>query len=140
MISIKNFHWNLLKIGKTLYKNIDIYYIRYIAIKNISDYENIHNVNPLDLIIGKAYGYTEEKNRKKHLISASTVKNKEVLKKYTELWYKIKYLIKTITDGDAGEYRKKEYVKIKFNSDDNLPLNKILQLHMLTVIATSVFQ
>ena len=31
-------------------------------------------------------------------------------------------------------------MKIKFNSDDNLPLNKILKLHNLTVIVRSVFQ
>ena len=31
-------------------------------------------------------------------------------------------------------------MKIKFNSDDNLPLNKTLKLHMLTVIVRSVFQ
>ena len=31
-------------------------------------------------------------------------------------------------------------MKIKFNSDDNLPLNKLLKIHMLTVIVRSVFQ
>ena len=31
-------------------------------------------------------------------------------------------------------------MKIKFNSDDNLPLNKILKLHMLTVIVRYVFE
>ena len=28
-------------------------------------------------------------------------------------------------------------MKIKFNSDDNLPLNKLLKLHMLTIIVRS---
>ena len=31
-------------------------------------------------------------------------------------------------------------MKIKFNPDDNLPLNKILKLHMLTVIVRSIFE
>ena len=31
-------------------------------------------------------------------------------------------------------------MKIKFNSDDTLPLNKMLKLHMLTVIIKSVFE
>ena len=31
-------------------------------------------------------------------------------------------------------------MKIKFNSDDDLPLNKILDLHMLTIIVRSVFE
>ena len=36
-----------------------------------------------------------------------------------------------------GEYGK-DYMKIKFNSDDNLALNKLLKLHMLTIIVSSV--
>ena len=44
MNNIKNFDSTLLKIDKNSYKNIDIYYIGYITIKNISDYENIHSV------------------------------------------------------------------------------------------------
>ena len=46
MISINNFDSNLLKIDKKLRKYIDIYYIGYIAIKIIDDYESIYSVNP----------------------------------------------------------------------------------------------
>ena len=35
------------------------------------------------------------------------------------------FLIKTVKDGKAGEYEK-DFMKIKFNSDDNLALNKTL--------------
>ena len=31
-------------------------------------------------------------------------------------------------------------MKIKFNSDDNLPLNKILKLHNMTIVSRCVFQ
>ena len=31
-------------------------------------------------------------------------------------------------------------MKIKFDLDDNLPLNKIPKLHMLTIIVRSVFE
>ena len=37
MINIKKFDSNLLKIDKTSYKNIDIYYIGDITMKNIGD-------------------------------------------------------------------------------------------------------
>ena len=57
MIKIKNFHSRLLKMDKKSYKNTDIYYIGYIRIKNISDYENSHNVNTLCFIIGEVDGY-----------------------------------------------------------------------------------
>ena len=61
MINIEDFHSNLLKIDTKSHKNIVIYYIGYITIKNISDYENIYDVNPLYFIIIGVDGYTEEK-------------------------------------------------------------------------------
>ena len=72
MINFNNFDSHLLK------KNIDIYYIDYITMKD-SDYVKINSVNPLYLIIDRMDGYTEEKNGNKYLILTSTDKNKEVL-------------------------------------------------------------
>ena len=59
--NIRDFGSILLKIDKKSYKNIDIYNIRYITIKN-DDYKNINNVNPLYLLIDKVDGYIEENN------------------------------------------------------------------------------
>ena len=66
-------------------------------------------------------------------------KNKKVLEKYTSLWDKIKYHTQTINAGKSGEYEK-DYMKIMFNSDDDLPLNKILNLCILTIVVRSVFE
>ena len=131
MINIEKFVSNLLKINKKSCKSVGIYYIVYITIKRISDYENINNVYSVYLIIDKAEGYIEcnsigETNRNKYLTFASTEKNKEVLKKYRKLWNGIKYLIECISI-KAGEYEK-DFMKIEFNSDVNLPLNKKLKL------------
>ena len=78
---------NLLKIDKKSLKNIDIYDIGYITIKD-SDYVRINSANPLYLIIDKVNGFIEEKNGNKYLTLVSTEKNKEVLIRYTELWEK----------------------------------------------------
>ena len=138
MINIKNFHSNLLKIDKKKsYKNIDIYYIGYITVKD-SDYVKINSVNPLYLIINEVDGYFEEINGNKYLTLVSTDKNKEVLTKYTELWDGIKNSIEK-TNNKSGEYGK-DFMKIKFNSDDSLPLNKILKLYNMTIIVRSVFE
>ena len=88
MIIIKDFDSNLLKIDKKSYKNIDIYYIGYITIKSISNYDSINSTNPLYFIIGEVDRYIEEKNGNKYLLLntlASTDKNKELLTKYTKL-------------------------------------------------------
>ena len=76
MITIKNFESKLMKIDKKSYKNIDIYYIGYVTTKSVDDYESIHSVNPLYLIIDKVDGYIQENNANKYLIFASTDKNK----------------------------------------------------------------
>ena len=67
MISIKDFNPNLLKIDKKWCKNIDIYYIDYITLKD-SYYVKINSVNPSYLIISEADGYIKEKNGSKFLI------------------------------------------------------------------------
>ena len=59
IIDLKDFEPNFLKIDKKSYKNIDIYYIGYITIKKIDDYESIYSMNPLYLRINHATRYTE---------------------------------------------------------------------------------
>ena len=139
MINTEVFDQNLLKIDKRSYKNIDIYCIGYIKNKKIVDYENICSVNPLYLIIGDVDGHIEEQNGSKYLVFDSTNENRRVFKKYTELWDGIKNEIKTINDGKEGEYGK-DFMKNKFDKDDNLPLNKQLKPHMLTIIVRCVFE
>ena len=78
MIDIKIFHSDLSKIDKKSHEDIDIYYIGYITIKKFSDCENIHNVNPLYLIIHSATAHFKEKFREKYLIIDSTEKNEGV--------------------------------------------------------------
>ena len=129
----------MLKVDKKSYKNIDIYYIGYITIKKIDDYESIYSVNPLYLRINHASGYIEEKNGNKYLIFDSVDENKEVLKKYAEVWDGIKNKIKVINGGEENDYEK-DYMKIKFDSDDDLPLNKTLKSHEMTIIIRSVFE
>ena len=141
IINIKDFDPSLIKIDKKSYKNIGIYRIGYITIKIISDCENINSVNPLHLMIGEVDGYIEkESNGNKYLLFASTEKKtKKVLEKYTNLWDKVKYHVQTINSNKSGEYEK-DYIKIKFNSDDDSPLNRILKLHILKIIVRSVFE
>ena len=138
IIDLKNFDARLLKIDKKSYKNIGIYNIGYITIKKIDDYENIYSVNPLYLIIAHASGYIEEKGVNKYLVFDSTDENKELLKKYNDVFNGIRDKIKEVCS-DECDYEK-GYMKIKFNSDDNLPLNKPLKFHNMTTTIRSVFE
>ena len=91
------------------------------------------------LRINHASVYIEEKNGNKYLIFDSVDENKEVLIKYRDIWDRIKNKIKAINGSKENDYGK-DYMKIKFNSDDDLPLNKPLKLHLMTIIIRSVFE
>ena len=72
------------------------------------------------------------------MIFDSVDENKEVLKKYADVWDGIKNKIKAI-NGDECYYGK-DYIKINFNSDDDLPLNKLLKIHLMTIIIRCIFR
>ena len=99
IIDLKNFDARLLKIDKKSYKDIGIYNIGYITIKKIDDYESIYSVNSLYLAIVHASGYIEEKGVNKYLAFDSlelysTDGNKELLKKYNDVFNGIRNKIK----------------------------------------------
>ena len=90
------------------------------------------------MLVNPASGYIEENNENKYIIFDDSVnENKELLNKHTDVWDKIKNKIKAINDSEENDYRK-DYMKIKFNSDDDLPLNKPLKFQTLTIIIISV--
>ena len=79
-IDLKDFDARLLKIDKKDYNEIDIYYIGYVTIKKIADYNNINSVNPLYLMINEMIGHFEEKSENKYLVLDDVDENKEVSK------------------------------------------------------------
>ena len=83
--------------------------------------------------------YWRKKDESKYLVFDSTDENKEVLEKYTELWDGIKNEIETINGGKKDKYGT-DFMKVKFDIDNNLPLNKPSKLRMLTIIVRSFFE
>ena len=69
----------------------------------------------------------------------SVNENKTLLKKYADAWDGFMNEIEAINGGKENDYGK-DYVKIKSNSDDDLPLNKPLKFHAMTIIIRSVFE
>ena len=80
------------------------------------------------------------KKKWKYLIfDDSPDENKGLLKKYAGVWDGIKNKIKAINGGKENDYGK-DYMKIKFNPDDYLPLDKSVKFHAMTIIIRSVFE
>ena len=98
------------------------------------NWNNIYSVNLLYLLIDHANGYIKQKNGNKYLIFDSVDENKELQKKYNDVWNGIK----EVSDSEC-DYEK-DYMKIKFNSDDNLPLNKPLKFRLMTITIRPVFE
>ena len=130
IINIKNFDPNNIKIDEKSYKNTLIYYIGYVRIKD-SKYVKCYRVNPLYLIFSKLKGYFGEINKSKYLTLVPTNESKEKLRS------KMRYLIRSITK-NSDDYDEK-YMKIKFNSDDELPLNKTIEIYSMIIVVRAVF-
>ena len=96
IIDLENFDARLLKIDKKSYKDIGIYNIGYITKKKNDNCENINSVTPLCLNSTHANGYIEEKGVNKYLVFDSTDENKELLKKYNDIFNGIRDKIKEI--------------------------------------------
>ena len=52
---------------------------------------------------------------------------------------RIKCCIEKINNNKSGEYEK-DYMKIKFDSDDKLPLHKQLKFLIVTIVIRSAFE
>ena len=99
----------------------------------------INSVNPLYLIINKVDGSIDEKQGSKYSNFTFTDDNTEVLKKYAEIWSGINNQTKAINSDESGKYVK-DNMKLKFSSDDDLPLNKQLKFIDLKIIVRAVFE
>ena len=136
ILNRKDFDPNNIKIYEKSYKNIFIYYIAYVTIKN-SKYGKINRVNPLYLMLNKMNGYFEAINGNKYLMLVPTNESKEKIKNYEGLWIKIKDLIRSVTR-KSDDYVEK-YIKIKFYLDDELLLNKTIEILVIIIVVRAIF-
>ena len=88
--------------------------------------------------ITHANGYIEDKDMNKYQIFDSTDENKQLLKNYNNIFNRVRDKIKEINNNEC-DYEE-EYLKIKFNSDDDLPLNRSLQFRLMTITIRHVFE
>ena len=137
-IDLKDFDESLLKVDKKDYNEIDIYYIGYVTIKKIDNRNNINSVNPLYLMIDKMIGHFEEESGNKYSVFDGVNENEEVWQKYEEGWNGMKKEIETINGGKKIE-NGKDLKKIRFESNDDLPMNKPIKLLLLIIIIRCVF-
>ena len=124
-------------IVKRLLEIEEIYNIAYTAIKKIGNYKKFV-VWILCIYMLIAQADISKKSVNKFLIFDSLDENKELIKKSNASFNGIMAKVKEVSN-DECDYEK-DYMKIKFNSDDDLPLNKPLKFHNMTITIRSVFK
>ena len=92
----------------------------------------------MHLIFNDVDASFEEYNENKYLVFTLTNKNREALENYKELWSEIKDEIETIKGIEPVKYEK-DFMKIKFESNDDLPLYKMLNIPVCVIIVKPVF-
>ena len=65
------------------------------------------------------------------------MKAKKKIEKHEDMWSKIRNLIRLITK--ISDDYDENYIKIKFNSDDELPLNKTVKILTMAIVFRAVF-
>ena len=93
----------------------------------------------LYLVFNNLDAYIEKDGEDKYLVIAKTHYNGSFLGQYTEIWNKIREQIRLIIGDRVIEYSK-DVMKIKFESDDDLPLDKILNIPVCVLITGGFFK
>ena len=133
LINIKNYNNNKLKLdNKRCFGKRCLLYWLY----NKKTQWNVNSVNPPYLIINRIKVHFEEVDGDKYLITSS--ENGDIMQKYQEVFDGIKELIEKINYYGQSIKYDDNYMKIKFNTDDNIPLNKIIYFPTITIIVRSV--
>ena len=127
------FDKNLIKVDKRESRiGADIYYIGYIINKPQC---NINSVNPLYLILKNVKCTVEKIECSSDRYLVIDLSNKDVLNVFDDMFNFISNKINKIDGDDKQVYG---YIRLKFNSDVDLPLNKLIKFHTLTVIVACV--
>ena len=120
---------------------VNIYYTRYVL--NLDYDYNI--ISPFYFVINRLIGYIEkiEGSSDKYLVLAKSVRNKDIISVLDMLWGSIENKIEDKINPIPNNYpniKIKDYDKFKFNSDTNLPLDKLTEFRSLVINISCVIE
>ena len=141
IVYINDFDINTLEIIKRESKiGVNIYYIGYVL--ELNDYNTI---NPLYFVINRLIGYIEkiEGSSNKYLVVAKSIRNKDIISVLDMLWGSIENKIEDKMNPIPNNYpniKIKDYDKLRFNSDTNLPLDTLIEFRSLVINVSCVIE
>ena len=133
IIDLDEFDESKIKVDKKDFNDIDIYYLGYEHKKKISECNVINSINPFYLRTVDMNGQFEKgKDDAWYLI----ISDDDIFKKHVDIFESIKNKV-TEKTWDAVEYDK-DYMKIKFESNNILPASKDVNIRMATIIIRAI--
>ena len=117
---------------------VDIYYIEYVF---DSEYET-HSIKPFYLVINHLFGHIEKIEGSSDRYLVVNINNEKVINIFDEIW---KYIEQRITANGIWKFveekflfnnendKIKEYNKLRFNSDVDLPLDTLIEFRALVI-------
>ena len=136
MINLDGFDGRNMKVDRKKFNDIDIYYLGYEYKKKITKCNEINSVNPLYLRIKDIKGQFK-KGKDDNVWYLINFGDADVLRKFANIWKIIRAKIEENTY-DNVQYDK-DCMRIKLESNDNLPTDKIVNIRLATIIIRSVF-
>ena len=133
MSYIYDFDVNLVKVVKRESRiGANIYYIGYVLKPN---YDN-NSINPLYFAINHLFGHIEkiEGSSDKYLVV--NINNEKIINVFDELW---KFIKNKITSSNSSN-KIKEYNKLRFNSNVDLPLDTLIEFRALVMNINCVIE
>ena len=135
IINLDEFDESKIKVDKKDFNNIDIYYLGYEHKKKIPEYNVINSVHTLYLrTVDMKCQFEKGRDDACYLIISY---KDDVYEKLMNIFESIKNKI-TEKIWDAVEYNK-DYMKIKFESNNIFPIDKDVNIHLGTIIITAIF-
>ena len=133
LFNLLNFEASNLKSDKKTWIDIGSYYIGYVDKAKPNDWQ-VNSVKPLHLIVNKKICFVGEKDGVTYL----KIDKGEILNQWDQVLNGIKYHTNK-TDNNEVKFDS-DYDKIKFVTNDNLPLRKLIYFPTLTVVIRCVFK
>ena len=137
IIDFDEFDENKIKIDKKDFNDLGIYYLGYEYKKKNTECNVINSINPIYVRIRDIKGQFK-KGKDDNLWYLIISNDAGILRKFTNIWKSIRDKIEENTD-DIVQYDK-NYVKIKFESNDNLLTDNTINMHQITIVIRLVFQ
>ena len=143
MVYLDDFDVKLVKVVRRESRiGVDFYYIGYV----LETDDHINSISPLYLVVRHFFGRVEKIQGSSNRYLVVGENNKKVINVFDKLWKFIKdeinRLIKRndkITFGNADN-KISEYNKLRFSSDVDLPLDTLIEFHMLTIVINCVIE